>query len=383
MKRILIGAAVLAGSLTACGGGGSTTGFSNPPPTQATGSPKQSSRSQTTLSFRVPVPDPITAPSSPQRTRDFVSPGQDKITLIVDGAKVLDRHKTDGTLAGTYPTPDGNTQLNVSYTAPQPSSSAYYTFTVAVDTLPGKHTYGVEILSGSPTIISSEAQQSYTLAPGPNPPSTITLKGVVGTGYIMCDTVANDNANNNCAGSFVSDATNNTGGTYTLTAVAADFNGFPIADQGVALDNGAYSVYEVAPTGVITIGVSGTDAPPWSTPGNQLQNAPSGGFFVATKSNYGHAFTVRCNKLGTTQLRIKNAQAGPIQPLTGQAYNLFDPANNFPAQVGDTPNYPDAGNVAVGDKIPGNPNYHNGTNPNAVYNLATLSCDASQNLTIN
>ncbi|HEV2740821.1 MAG TPA: hypothetical protein VGU66_19855 [Candidatus Elarobacter sp.] len=374
---------VLTLGLAACGGGSGSgpSGITTPPTTTPTTSPR-GDRATTTISFLLPPSEAANSTSSSQRSPRFVSPGQDKVTLIVDGAKVLDRHKTDGTLAGTYTSPDGNTQMNVSYTNPQPPS-LYYTFSVAIDTIPGKHTIGAEILGGSPAIILSEAQQSYTLAPGPNANATMTLKGVVGTGYIMCDTVAHDVENNGCANSFVSDTTSNTGGKYTLTAVAADFNSFPIADQGIALDNGAYSVYEKNPTGIVTIGVSGGDAPPWTTPGNQLQNAPSGGFFVATKSNYGHPFTVHCNKLGTTQLGIKNAQSGPIQPLAGQAYNLFDPSNNFPPQTGETPNYPDQGNDATGDKTPGNPNYHNGQNPNAVYNLVTVSCDASLNLTIN
>ncbi len=384
MKIQLFGLAALTLGLAACGGGSSgsgPSGITTPPTTIPTTAPK-GDRATTTITISLPPSDATTSTSSSQRGPRFVSPGQDKMTLIVDGAKVLDRHKTDGTLAGTYASPDGNTSINVSYANPQPPS-LYYTFTAVIDTLPGKHTIGAEILGGAPAIIQSEAQQSYTLQPGPNAPSTMTLKGVVGTGYIMCDTLANNAANNGCANSFVTDNTPNTGGTYTLTAVAADFNSFPIADQSVALDNGAYSVYEVNPTGIVTIGVSNGDAPPWTTPGNQLQNAPSGGFFVATKANYGHPFTVHCNKLGTTQLRLKNTQAGPIQALNGQAYNLFDPSNNFPPQTGETPNYPGAGNLAVGDKVAGNPNYHNGSNPNAVYNLTTVSCDASLNLTIN
>jgi hypothetical protein len=385
VKLKLLGVALLTLGLAACGGGsgsgGSGGGITTPPTTVPTTAP-HGDRATTTVSFLLPPNDATTSTSSTQRGPRFVSPGQDKVTLIVDGVKVLDRHKTDGTLAGTYTSPDGNTSMNVSYTNPQPPS-LYYTFTVAIDTIPGKHVIGAAIISGSPAIILSEAQQSYTLAPGPNAASTMTLKGVIGTGYIMCDTVANDNANNGCANSFVSDNTANTGGTYTLTAVASDFNSFPIADQGITFDNGSYTVYEKNPTGVVTIGVSGGDAPPWTTPGTQLQNANSGGFFVATKSNYGHPFTVHCNKLGSTQLGIKTLQSGPTTPLAGQAYNLFDPSNNFPTQTGETPNYPDKGNVATGDKVPGNLNYHGGSNPNAVYNLATVSCDAALNLTIN
>ena len=351
-------------------------------PTTAPTTAPRGDRATTTISFAVPPSDPITQTSSSQRAPKFVSPGQDKVTLIMDGFKVLDRHKTDGTLAGTYTSPDGNTQFTVSYTNPQPPS-LYYTFTVVTDTLPGKHVIGAEIISGSPAIIISEAQQSYTLQPGPNAASTMTLKGVIGTGYIMCDTLAHNAENNGCSNAFVTDNTANTGGTYTLTAVAADFNSFPIADQGISFDNGSYQVYEKNPTGIVTLGTANADPAPWTTPGNQLQNANSGGFFVATKSNYGHPFTVHCDKLGTTQLGIKTTQSGATTPLNGQTYNLFDPANNFPTQTGENPNYPDKGNVATGDKVPGNLNYHGGSNPNAVYNLATVSCDANMNLTIN
>ena len=233
VKLKLLGVGLLTLGLAACGGGSSGSGgggITTPPTTVPTTAP-HGDRATTTVSFLLPPNDATTSTSSTQRGPRFVSPGQDKVTLIVDGVKVLDRHKTDGTLAGTYTSPDGNTSMNVSYTNPQPPS-LYYTFTVAIDTIPGKHVIGAAIISGSPAIILSEAQQSYTLAPGPNAASTMTLKGVIGTGYIMCDTVANNNANNGCANSFVSDNTANTGGTYTLTAVASDFNSFPIADQG-------------------------------------------------------------------------------------------------------------------------------------------------------
>jgi hypothetical protein len=45
-------------------------------------------------------------------------------------------------------------------------------------------------------------------------------------------------------------------------------------------------------------------------------------------------------------------------------------------------NYPASGPVPVGTKKPGDP-YHAGLNPNAIYHLATVNCDANMQLTLN
>lgn len=241
-------------------------------------------------------------------------------------------------------------------------------FVATIDTLPGNHVVGVVLISGTPAIIMSEGQATYALSPGPNNPQALTLKGVLGSGYIQCDTAANIAANNGCSGSF------NTGtGLYTLTAVGADYNGFPIVYQaGVNFDNGGYSV--VATSGGSNVVLSNNG--PFTNPGNQLTTGPSGAWYVPGAFTYGQPFNVQCVHLGTATLGLTNAQQGPTNPVTGQTYTYFPPNPE------SSSNYPGSGALPVGSKKPGDP-YHGGNNPNAVYNLGTVNCDANLQLTLN
>jgi hypothetical protein len=245
-----------------------------------------------------------------------------------------------------------------------------------IDTLPGSHTIGLEILGHNPPVILSEAQA--TLAPGTNTPATMTLLGALSTSYVECASGPVDATN--CQSSFTATPANGPGtGYYTLTAIGSDFEGFPIALQGtstapIGFDNGSFSVMETDGNGILSLGASG----PYSNSGSAL-TGPSGGFYVATQATYGRPFTASCIKTGTATVGLVTTATDPTVPLSGETYTIFDPANNF-ATSG---NYPGAGTLADGSKTPGNPAYHGGSNPNAVTTLTSINCDANLVLTVN
>jgi hypothetical protein len=314
----------------------------------------------TTVSFRIPAPPTGSAASSDARSARAISPGTDKLTIIIDGSKAFNAisiYNTGGPYSFT--STDGNTKLTLNNTA----NAGYFTFVATIDTLPGDHTIGVVLISGTPAYVLSEGQITYgAMQPGVNAPQTLTLNGAIGTGYIACDTLANDALNNNCANSF-----NTSTGLYTLTAVAADFDGFPIVGQGSAtFDNGSFSVVETTtPNHILTLSNNG----PFTTAGTQLLG-PSGSWYTNGAFPYGQPFNAKCNSLGTATLAlVLNGSGGPTNPVTGQSYSTGT-------------NYPATGVLAEGSKNIGNPYDHGGHDTNGIYNLASVSCDASMVLTV-
>jgi hypothetical protein len=350
-------AAVL--GLAACSGGGGSS-VSPVPSGTHTGTGSLSKSARTTITFRIPAAPAGAGTSNDARQSKAISPGTDKLTLIVDGTKAFNAmsiYNTGGPY--NYTSSDGNTKLTLNNTA----SNGYFTFAATIDTLPGNHTLGVVLISGTPAIVLSEGQITYgAMQPGVNAPQSLTLNGAIGSGYIECDTAANNNLNNGCANSF-----NTATGLYTLTAVAADFNGFPIVGQGsTTFDNGSLAVVETTtPSHLLTLSNNG----PFTTPGTQL-SGPSGSWYTAGTYSYGQPFNVKCNSLGTATLGlVLSGTGGPTNPVTGQSYSAGT-------------NYPAGGTLPAGSKYPGNPSYHGGVNPYAVYSLATVSCDANMVLTI-
>lgn len=365
----LVSALAIAVALAGCGGGGGGSAPVVVPTATPTVSPVNPGRSTATITFQIPA-DPDTAPTSTGRTPRFISPGTDKLTLIIDGTKAFDKTPIFNTGGPqNYTSADGNTKvtLNNSY------GSGYFTFVATLDTLPGTHKIGVALISGTPAIVMSEGEATYALSPGPNAAQALTLLGALGSGYVQCDTAAQNGANNGCSASF-----NTTTGLYTLTAIGADYNGFPIVGQtvnnvAVPFDNGGFSVVETdasagTPQPVLTL----TNNGPFLTPGTHI-SGPSGAWYVNGTFSYGQPFNVKCNVLGTATLGMTNSQQGPTSPLSGFSYIYL---NNLNA------NYPASGPVPVGSKKPGDP-YHAGVNPNAIYHLATVNCDANMQLTLN
>jgi hypothetical protein len=359
--------ATFALALSACGGGSGSgpSGITTPPTTLPTTAP---GRSSTSVAFRVPVPPDGSTPSFASRFPRYISPGTDKFTLIIDGIKAFDAISIFNTgPTQNYTSADGNTKVALTNTI----GGGYFNFAASIDTLPGTHTLGVVLISGTPAIVMSEGQATYALSPGPNTAATLALRGPLGSGYIECASQADIAANNGCANSF-----NTTTGLYTLTAVGADYNGFPIAYQVVnanplSFDNGSFSVVETSGN-VVTLSNNG----PFGQPGNQFNNtAPSGSWYVDGTYTYGQPFNVKCNKLGTATLALVTTQTGPTNPVTGFNYVYFPPTS--PPGY----NYPGAQTLPTGSKT------HTGTHNNvidhnAVTNLATVNCDANLALTL-
>lgn len=370
----------LALSLAACGGGGSGSSPVTPIPSTAPTVPPASS-GRATASITIPVPvDRATGGSSTGRSPRFISPGTDKLTVFVDGAAAFTDVRID-VAPQPYVSADGNTKMTLTGV----QSGAYYTYTATLDTLPGTHLIGVVIKGNAPPVILSEAQQTYALKPGNNATQTMSLLGALSTGYIMCDTDAHVAEKNGCANSFVVDPTPGQGGTYTLTAVGADFEGFPIPSQisngnPLPYDNGSFSVVETdASAGTANQILTLTSAGPFTTPGTQL-NQPSGGYWVPGTYPYGQPFHAKCNvRSATATLGLVTTRQGPLNGVTGQSYTFYNPSNTAPS----TGNYPDAGYLATGTKTGGNPDYHNGSYQNSVTNIVTVNCNANFALTIN
>jgi hypothetical protein len=359
LKTLAI-SAVAAATFAACGssGGGSSSSPAAIPPPASITTTSTGAKAKTTLTFVLPAPDAssVTAASTTRRSPAFISPGLDKLTFIEDGVKILNQVETDA-LVGTFTSPDGFT--SVSFTATQTGND--YTFIATISTPPGSHTFGAEFFGHAPAVVLSEGQGTYALASGPNAAATLTLNGVLGSYYIECANGPVDSTD--CASSYSS-----TTGLYTLTAIGADFDGFPIPSQGVPYDNGAFNVVETDGNGIVAL----TNNGPFSAPGTQL-TGPSGGYFVSGSYTYGQPFNLQCEKIGVATLALTIAQQGRTSALTGETYSYFDPSNNFPTS-GD---YPGSGTLAAGSKTPNNPAYHSGTNPNAVTTLTTVNCTGS------
>jgi hypothetical protein len=300
-------------TITGCGGGAGAAAI--PPDSASSGSGSSSQTGNTksgakhatvSLSFKVPHNDSQASPASVARKPQFISPGENNITLIVDGAKVLDLADINASTSLTA-SPDGNTTVSVTYAA----ASTYYVYIIGIDTLPGKHQIGVEVLGAAPHAILSEAQATYTLQPGSNPPATMTLLGVLSNGYIECGNGPVDSTK--CASSYVADSTLGTGGGYTLTAIGADYDGFPIASQtNTGFDNGGFTVVETDGKNVLGLANNG----PFTAPGTQILGN-SGGYWVPQKAYYGQPFNARCLKLGTATPALNNSTSG--RPRSSQA----------------------------------------------------------------
>jgi len=342
-------------SLAACGGG--STGAS---PSSTVPQTKSTQHALATMTLQLPRND-SSAIKTQSNQRLFISPGTNNLTFILDGTKITNGARTDGNAIPAYNGADGT---RVTFSETLSPDQHFFVFTISLDVVPGAHTIGVDITGGAPAVILSEGQHTFNLAPGPNPPGTLTLSGVLGSAYIECANGPVDSTN--CASSF-------DGTKYTLTAIGADFDGFPIINQSLSFDNGGYTVIENDANGIVAL----TNNGPFLSPGNAL-TGPSGGFYVFGSYVYGNQFNAKCNKVGSASLALTNSQKGPINPLAGEAYSYFDPSAYTASS-----NYPSSGLLPVGSKTGSNPDYHNGSVQNAVTNLMKVNCDASLVLTVN
>jgi hypothetical protein len=299
----------------------------------------------------------VTTQSVATRKLKEISPATDKFALVLDGVEIVkDVEVANYNNAGTFTDANGDS-VSLQFTG----FASYFTVTAVITTTPGQHNFGVVLKSGTPAYVLSEAQATYTLVPTFNGQlaqtlGALTLNPALGSGYIECDTWAENSGSP--AGSC-NNGQNFIGGTYYLSAVAADYDGFPIVSQGsTAFDNGSYSVVETDGNGIVTLGSNG----PFSTPGSWL-TGPSSSWVPGNTFQYGNRFTATCNKVGTASLSLKlsTGQGGEsLAPITGYNYTYI----NSYSDLTDGALMPLGSKTAV-------------TNPQ--YNV-TVNCTASANL---
>ena len=377
--RIQSGLALLAlVALSACGGGGGSTGTATLPNTNP--QPNGAARAVASISFNVAKADPgsnvgtSTTTASSARKPQYLSSATDKFAFMLDGKEVVaDQEVVNFNNAGpagngTFTDAATGSTVTLSYDGANP---AYFTVGATIVTTPGTHKFGVVIKSGTPAYVLSEGQGTYTLQPtftgqAPQALGALALTGAIGSGYIECDTWAQNVASP--AGTCNS-GENYSNGTYYFTAVAADFDGFPIVNQGIPFDNGGYSVVETDGNGIVTLGYNG----PFTAPGNNL-TGPSSGWVAGSTFQYGNRFTATCNKVGTASLGLQLASgqgAAALSPVDGYNYNGALPVATGYAQPSQT----NGSILPLGSKT----SVSSGRLPQ--YNV-TVNCSASGTLTL-
>jgi len=296
---LFAGAAIV---LASCGGG--TTGATSAPV------PAQTSPAlDATATITVLVPDSSDQVAQAHaRTPLFISPGTDKISILVDGISIV----SEAQIAKLRP---ADRLTSVTST----SVNGLLAVKIGFKTAAGKHTLGIVLNSNLEDQVLSEGQTAVTVGHGDdNDLGTLSLLGVAASGYIECATESQIAAGNTCK-----NYANLNNGTYTFTAVAADYAGYPIFNeivnrQPLRFDNGAFSVTESDGKGIVSIA---QPAGGFASPGSTLNNAAGGGAPV-TGLTYGNAFTVRCARPGTTLLSLQLGPNGgrPATPVTGYNY---------------------------------------------------------------
>jgi len=314
----------LALGLAACGGGGGgTVTPTNPGGTTPT-TPSNSAKATASIILRIPIiPASSVGASSAaratqaSRTPKDLSPATDKISFIVDGTSIfkdvsVGNYNNANGGAGVFNFANGQS-ITLAFGA---VDTTYFTVTLGLSVLPGTHKFGVVLKSGTPAYVLSEGQNTYTLKPGANDLSAnpLALSGVVASGYISCDTDAeNTSASPSTCNNWQNFTTSGSTYTYAFTAVAADYDGFPIPYQIVSgnpfgFDNGGFSVIEASTdTSYPVVSIAATGAP-WTNPGNHLAGTVLGDWSGSSKAGdvmYGEAFAVTCLHTGTANLELQ------------------------------------------------------------------------------
>ncbi|HEY8313054.1 MAG TPA: hypothetical protein VIG51_02670 [Candidatus Baltobacteraceae bacterium] len=376
MKRVLPVFLVLL--LAACGGGGGgNAGTSLVPQNPSPNGPTSTSTQRATASivFRVPNGSPTTGASvdrhaaSKSRHPYSISPGTNNLTFSVDSTAIVN----DAVITNNY----GSTQTftgkdGSTVTLSGTLSGDYFVFTLAFQVTPGHHTLGVALLANAPNWVLSEGSGSFTLAPGNNGNiGTLALNGVVANGYIECATAAENTDGNNCNnyGNFDPNS-----GAYTFTAVAADYDGFPIVQQAISgsylpFDNGAYTVSESPADSPAILTLTGNG--PFNEPGGDL-TGPSGSWYVPGSFTYGHHFTVQCSGVGEGHvvMQLNGSGGTPLVAIPGINYTN--------SGKDSTSQYP-----AANELLPtGSKTSNSHGNANAVTNVLNVECSATGQLTL-
>lgn len=358
--------------LTACGGGGSSTGSTYAPIT-----PTQQQKSVAAFSFSIPAaPQGTTAQSI--RTPQYISAGNNGLDFIEDGSVLVANNTAilnGGVVSGTTIATDtaGDTLTFGGYT--YNATTARLEITLNLTTEPGPHTFGIAVRGGMPSIILGENQIRVVLPGHATTNVAFPLRGIVANAAIECPTVAENAAGNNC-NNFQNLVPGNINGTYTFAAIAEDYEGFPIYQQlnpdgttFVPYDNGTLTPVVVSGPATIADAIGS----PWSTPGNALIGAPAGSWWE-TKGGltftYGNTFNVVCNGSGTAVVALQLSGTTPFgstNPLTNETYVVNTDWPNVPSSGQLSAAYPNGATSVV---------LHNGY-PNGIANIAHIGCGAA------
>jgi len=352
-QALLIASALLGvGLLAACGGGGGASPASSSSLVPANN--QNPSLATASVTFSIPRPAGWTTTSAALRRPKFISPATNNMTILIDGQTAFNQVQVPYNATGPSPAPTNPPFTGSNGTTATLSGTvtpADFTWTLTVNTVPGNHTVGVVLLgdSATPHDVLSEGQTTVDMKPGSSSSAFLQLQGVVGSAYLTCPASffanwnpATDNGTCNNYANFTPGSTPGSGGTYDFTVVAADTNGFPIVYQNnpsyntpVPFDNGSVTIVNASPTILnVTVPTSLT----FGSPGQALNDGPSGSWYLPGQFTYGQDIQIRCLQpgIGTIQLSV-GGEPNPY-PITG-----FDPASASPAAT-----YPAGGMLPVG-----------------------------------
>jgi hypothetical protein len=306
------------------------------PPTQ----PTSQSKASAGITFSIPLkphgaaatPSSVARASVSRVKPQFISmSGNGTFDVFVDGAQVLNASFAPPLDSSGNPIPGPGPSSNVklanggSFTYTSTVSSTAVTVNATLTMLVGTHTLGVVQTNGpcapdpygrelcianTDGYVLSEGQASFTLVGGQAVTVPLYLRGVMESAF-LCDAACDGGA-----------GTPDASGLYHITAYASDEAGDAIYQQTdsngnlVPFDNGSYQIVETDDGGIVTLGGL---AASYNTPGT------AGG-------QYGQAFTVACNKVGTATIAMELLSTDPSQgDVSGFSYT--------------SQNYPDAGST--------------------------------------
>jgi len=316
---------------TGCGGNGGVTPGTPAPKPPVT----QKANAKGTLTMTIPLGNgPLSRGTMALGSRHpmFVDGNTNgSIDIVFDGTNVPIDFAPNGNTATPGPSATPAPLSNggsVSYTSTvgyaNGTNQLVATITATYTTIPGPNTVGVVQLNGACDVapdpclsandgyVLSEGQTTLNLAPGSNGASTLFLKGVMQSAYLLCHATG-------CSGL----GTPNADGSYDIDAVAADENGTAITDQltdpsdptsHLTFDNGSYQLVALTP-GIVTFSNNG----PFNTPGTDRH------------STYGHTVNIKCSGVGATTIEAQIVSGSTGASTVTGFVNPIESSGDYPA----------------------------------------------------
>jgi hypothetical protein len=325
-------------AISACSGSPAGIPSSGSPTAVAPSPPQTTAQSKASagITFIIPLkslesaltPSSVARASVSSAKPQFVSvSGNGTFDVLLDGTSVLNASFAPPVDSSGNPIPGPGPSSNVtlanggSLTYTSTVSSTAITVNATVTTLAGSHTLGVVQTNGACApdpygrelciannsgYVLSEGQASFTLVGGQAVTVPLYMRGVMESAF-LCDAACDGGA-----------GTPDANGLYHIIAYASDEAGDAIYRQTdssgnvVPFDNGSYRLVETDGQGIVAIG---GPAAIYNTPGS------AGG-------QYGQAFTLACNKVGTATVAMQLLSTDPSQgDVTGFSYT----SQNYPA----------------------------------------------------